>query len=144
MADNRQFAQKHNLAIDINAIQSTTADYHGLLDYLVRSRIRFALTTNPPLYETYLRQFWNTVIQVQMGDHQVLRATVNDHQFQFSAGDLRTILHLGEASDENGGVEFDQQLLHTCFPRMGYAGPMVKWGFFGKWRYFGKWSSGGS
>ena len=145
MAVNRQFAQKHNLAIDINAIQSTTDDYHGMLDYLVRSRLRFALTTNPPLYESYLRQFWDTVIQVQIGDHQVLRATVSGHQFQFSAGDLRTILHLGEVSEENGGVEFDQALLHACFPRMGYAGPMVndqyvhpflKWGFFGKWRYF--------
>ena len=145
MANNRQFAQKHNVVVDIDALQSTTDDYREMFEYLTRSRILFVLTTNPPLYETYLRQFWDTVIQMNVGAHTVLRATVNNHQFQFSAGDLRTILQLGEISEEDGGVEFDQALLHACFQRMGYAGPIVngqyvhpflKWGLYGKWRYF--------
>ena len=141
MAANRLFVPKHNVVASIDPNQPNTQEYHGLFAYLARSRIHFALTHSPVLYADYLQEFWRTAINVVVQGIPAIRATVNGVPITFTAGMLREILHLGTVAEEDGPVEFSEELIHGCFLRMGFVGnlahPFHKHGFRGKWRFLG-------
>jgi len=132
--------------------EGNNADFHGLFDYLERSRINTVLTNHPALYRTYLEQFWRSarVIvpdgipgedgQLPVFPPPFIRFTVNNQQFHFTAADLRLILNLGTVEEEAGPTEFPNDQIWNCFARMGCVLPQQRFavpksGFCGKWRY---------
>ena len=72
------------------------------MDFLDTTHIRYALTVNPTIYVSYIKQFWNTVesITLEQGDTQesvdVLRATVDGVTIDVTESSLRRILQLDD------------------------------------------------
>ena len=92
-----------------------------MLSFLRRSRVHYVLTHNVPIRIAYVRQFWESVTFDCSVTPSVMRARVNDSEFVFTADDLRTILQLGTATEDDGPVEFSANLRMGAFERIGYT-----------------------
>ena len=136
----REFINKHNVVINLDATAPAAEPFHQILTFLMRSRVLQVLTNSPPLYLTYLQQFWNNISYNASAQPPVIRTTVHNTEIAFTANDLRRILSLGTEAQENGPTKISATLRSGALRRMGYVGApdsnrVVKSLLFGQWRY---------
>ncbi|GJZ86261.1 hypothetical protein Tco_0657871 [Tanacetum coccineum] len=53
------------------------SDFHEILDFLTSSSIHHALTVSPPIYTSYIKQFWNTASSQTLNDVKQINATID-------------------------------------------------------------------
>ncbi|GJY32609.1 hypothetical protein Tco_0417078 [Tanacetum coccineum] len=93
--------------------------FHQIVDFLNASHIRFALSENPTIYDSHIKQFWQTAtVNTLDNGEQEITATVDGHVKTVTIASVRKYLQLADA----GGLSslpnteiFDQLSL------MGYA-----------------------
>ena len=139
MAD-RQFYYKHNVVVGIDLNAQGTAQFRSMLEFLLRSRIFHALMHSLVIRIEYLRQFWATAHLDCEPNPSVIRAKVTEIDITFSRDDLRQILQLGTAEEEDGPTEFPYDFRAGGFQRMGYSSDITKNLYtksflYGQWRY---------
>nr|GEW85693.1 retrovirus-related Pol polyprotein from transposon TNT 1-94 [Tanacetum cinerariifolium] len=120
------------------ATSSTEAEYVGaarccaqvlwiqnqLLDY---GYIKHALTVNPTIYVTCIKQFWNTVVVKQSNDVTRLQALVDRKKVVITKATIRDVLRLDDAD----GVDcLPNEEIFTELARMGYEKPSTKLTFY--------------
>ncbi|GJR87739.1 hypothetical protein Tco_0211750 [Tanacetum coccineum] len=54
-----KFAETHNLVVFLEKPKESNG-FEGIIDFLNASSIKYALTVNPTVYESYIKQFWTT------------------------------------------------------------------------------------
>ncbi|GJT36787.1 hypothetical protein Tco_0936652 [Tanacetum coccineum] len=57
---NLKFAETHNLVVFLEKPEESDG-FEGIIDFLNASSIRYALTVNPTIYSSCIKQFWATV-----------------------------------------------------------------------------------
>ncbi|KAI3774050.1 hypothetical protein L1987_48593 [Smallanthus sonchifolius] len=82
-------------------------DYHDLIKYLKHSKVYFALTINPVIYEAYIRQFWESTALSAVNGVEMIKATVNGQEFSISEGSIRT--HLRSSSSESSSDDYNNE-----------------------------------
>ncbi|GJZ13493.1 hypothetical protein Tco_0548723 [Tanacetum coccineum] len=72
------------------------------LDFLRRSKLRYALTHNPPIYDSLVKQFWQTATArtLENGTQQ-LSATIDSTEYTITEESVRRQLQLADASGIN-------------------------------------------
>nr|GFB58173.1 hypothetical protein [Tanacetum cinerariifolium] len=88
-------------------------DFHQIVDFVGASHIRYALTFNPTVYVSYIRQFWSTARIEITGEGTKILATVDGKLRTISESLIRRNLKL---NDEAGIRQFSHQwkyLIHT-------------------------------
>ncbi|KAI3813980.1 hypothetical protein L1987_18718 [Smallanthus sonchifolius] len=113
--------------------------FQGIINFLNRSRLHVALSTDPYISLVYIQQFWDTVHQDIDVEPHVLRATVNNTEIVISEETIRAALDLGGNVEDP--ISYPNTLIMGCFQRMGYRGRQNdtqarKGGLVGEWRYF--------
>ncbi|GJS53121.1 putative ribonuclease H-like domain-containing protein [Tanacetum coccineum] len=59
-----------------------SAGYTQIVDFLRRSKLRYALTHNPPIYDSLVKQFWQTATAKTLADGtQQLNATIDSVEY---------------------------------------------------------------
>ncbi|GKB40530.1 hypothetical protein Tco_0885472 [Tanacetum coccineum] len=53
------------------------SDFHEIVDFLTSSSIHHALTVSPPIYTSYIKQFWNTASSQTLNDVKQINATID-------------------------------------------------------------------
>ena len=118
------FVNEHNQVAFLQKSEEKSGPvFHQIVDFLNATHIRYALTVNPTIYVSHIKQFWHTVnvITLEQGDTQTtvqaLRATVDGVQVDVTESSLRRILQL----DDEGGVITlpNSEILHHI-SEMGY------------------------
>ena len=71
--------------------------YEPMIDFLKRSKIRYALTHCPAIYESLVKQFWETA--KKRSDTEIV-ATIDGVEYVVTEALIRTRLQL----DDEGGV----------------------------------------
>jgi hypothetical protein len=78
------FAEEHNqVAYLQKSNEKSGLVFHQIVDFLNTTHIKYALTINPTIYVSHIKQFWNTVESItieQRDTHdsvEALRATVD-------------------------------------------------------------------
>nr|GEX74201.1 hypothetical protein [Tanacetum cinerariifolium] len=95
-----------------------------LLDY---SSIKYALTVNPNIYVSCIKQFWATVAVKKVNDVTRLQALVDKKQVVITEAMIRDALHL----DGVQGVEcLPNEEIFAELARMGYEKPSTKLTFY--------------
>ncbi|GKB84717.1 hypothetical protein Tco_0956989, partial [Tanacetum coccineum] len=75
--------------------------FHEIIDFLSASHISYALTENPTIYISFIKQFWNTAATSTRENGEVqLTATIDGHENTLTEASLRRHLKL----EDNGGV----------------------------------------
>ncbi|GJZ53579.1 hypothetical protein Tco_0608464 [Tanacetum coccineum] len=96
-----------------------------IVDFLRGSNLRYALTSNPTIYDSLVKQFWQTATAKTLADGTLeLHATIDTIVYTITKASIRNKLQLADAS---GIIMFPN---NEIFEGMGHIGNMKR-GFRG-------------
>nr|GEZ39595.1 putative ribonuclease H-like domain-containing protein [Tanacetum cinerariifolium] len=98
-----------------------------IIDFLSASYIHYALTVNPHIYISCIKQFWNTASVKRSGDVTRLQALVDKKKIVISEVVIREILQLDDAE---GVVCLPNEEIFVGLTQMGYEKPSTKLTFY--------------
>ncbi|GJY53558.1 hypothetical protein Tco_0445222 [Tanacetum coccineum] len=76
-----KYCDKHN-QVGFLLKPTESAGYTEIVDFLRRSKLRYALTHNPPIYDSLVKQFWQTATARTLEDGiQQLNATIDSIEY---------------------------------------------------------------
>nr|GEY14423.1 xylulose kinase-1 [Tanacetum cinerariifolium] len=91
--------------------------FNQVIDFLNGSYIKYALTVNPNIYMSCIKQFWITVVVKQTNDVTRLQALVDWKKVVITEAEIRDVLRL----DDTEGVDcLPNKEIFTELARMGY------------------------
>nr|GEU45098.1 hypothetical protein [Tanacetum cinerariifolium] len=97
--------------------------FEQIIDFLSGSYINHALTMNPHVYISCIKQFWNTVVVKRSGDVTRLQALVDKKRIVITEEVVREILQLNDAE---GIICLPNEEIFAGLARMGYERPVKK------------------
>nr|GEZ69373.1 hypothetical protein [Tanacetum cinerariifolium]GEZ69380.1 hypothetical protein [Tanacetum cinerariifolium]GEZ69389.1 hypothetical protein [Tanacetum cinerariifolium] len=101
--------------------------FNQIIDFLNGSYIAYALTVNPTIYVSCLKQFWRTVAVKSSNDVTRLQALVDKKKVVVTKAAIRDALHLDDAE----GVDcLPNEEIFPELARMGYEKPTTKLTFY--------------
>ncbi|GKA34500.1 hypothetical protein Tco_0720929 [Tanacetum coccineum] len=81
-----KYCDKHN-QVGFLFKPAESAGYTEIVDFLRRSKLRYALTHNPPVYDSLVKQFWQTATARTLADGtQQLNATIDSSDRKLTDG----------------------------------------------------------
>nr|GFA45784.1 hypothetical protein [Tanacetum cinerariifolium] len=120
------FADTHNMVAYLNKSDASKG-FNQIIDFLNGIYIAYALTVNPTIYVSCIKQFWNTVAVKQSNDVTMLQALVDKKKVVVTEATIRDALHLDDAE----GVDcLPNEEIFTTLARMGYEKPSTKLTFY--------------
>ncbi|GKA93236.1 hypothetical protein Tco_0815222 [Tanacetum coccineum] len=97
---NLEFCDKHNMVAYLQKSEGSEG-FHQMIDFLNASHIQYALTENPTIYVSFIKQFWSTTTALTSANGKVeLTATIDGQVKTITEAFLRRHLKL----KDNGGV----------------------------------------
>ncbi|GJZ91267.1 ribonuclease H-like domain-containing protein [Tanacetum coccineum] len=76
-----------------------SAGFAEIVDFLRVSKLRYALTTNPTIYDSLLKQFWQTATANTNADGTLeIKATIDTIRYSISEASIRDSLQLDDAT----------------------------------------------
>ncbi|GJR63546.1 putative ribonuclease H-like domain-containing protein [Tanacetum coccineum] len=82
-----------------NKKSESNVDFAEIVDFLIASSIRYALTISPTIYVSYIEQFWSTVKIKIVNNETQIRAKVDGKTIVITESSVRRDLHF---DDEDG------------------------------------------
>ncbi|GJR89736.1 putative reverse transcriptase domain, aspartic peptidase domain protein [Tanacetum coccineum] len=67
---NLEFVEQHNMVVCLEKPKGNS-DFHEIVDFLASSLIHHSLIVSPPIYTSYIEQFWNTASSQTVNDYRV-------------------------------------------------------------------------
>nr|GEU50054.1 xylulose kinase-1 [Tanacetum cinerariifolium] len=120
------FADTHNMVAYLNKSDASDG-FNQFINFLNGSYIEYALTVNPTIYVSCIKQFWNTVAVKQSNDVTRLQALVDRKKVVVTEAAIRDALFLDDAE----GVDcLPNEDIFTELARMGYEKPSIKLTFY--------------
>nr|GEY82674.1 hypothetical protein [Tanacetum cinerariifolium] len=116
------FADTHNV-VAILEKSDAAEGFDQVIDFLSGSYIHYALTVNPRIYISCIKQFWNTASVKRSGDVTRLQALVDKKKIVISEGVIREIVQLDDAE---GVVCLPNEEIFAGLAQMGYEKPSTK------------------
>nr|GEW51339.1 hypothetical protein [Tanacetum cinerariifolium] len=108
-------------------LSDTAEGFEQIIDFLSGSYINHALTVNPHVFISCIKQFWNTAVVKRSGDVTRIQALVDKKRIMITEELVREILQL---NDVEGVVCLPNEEIFAGLARMGYEKPVGK-GFSG-------------
>nr|GEV21726.1 hypothetical protein [Tanacetum cinerariifolium] len=131
------FADTDNMVAYLNKSDASKG-FTQVIDFLNGSYIKYALTVNPTIYVSCIKQFWNTVVVKQSNDVTRLQALVDRKKVVITEAIIRDVLCLDDAD----GVDFlPNEYIFAELARMGYEKPSTKLTFY-KAFFSSQWKAG--
>nr|GEV11158.1 hypothetical protein [Tanacetum cinerariifolium] len=101
--------------------------FNQVIDFLNGSYIKYALTVNPNIYVSCIKQFWNTVVVKQTNDVTRLQALVDRKKVVITEAAIKDVLRLDDAE----GVDcLPNEEIFVELARMGYEKPSTMLTFY--------------
>nr|GFB63297.1 hypothetical protein [Tanacetum cinerariifolium] len=112
--------------------------FKQIIDFLSGSNINHALTVNPHVYISCIKQFWNTAVVKRSGDITRLQALVDKKRIMITEEVVRAILQINDAE---GVICLSNKEIFAGLARMGYEKPSTKLTFYKaffstQWKFF--------
>nr|GEZ23795.1 hypothetical protein [Tanacetum cinerariifolium] len=101
--------------------------FEQIIDFLSGSYIHHAITVNPHVYISCIKQFWNTAVVKRSGDVTRLQALVDKKRIVITKEVVREILQLDDAE---GVICLPNNEIFLGLARMGYEKPSTKLTFY--------------
>ncbi|GKD43061.1 hypothetical protein Tco_1267706 [Tanacetum coccineum] len=94
---NLQFCDKHNMLAFLKKPKNSEG-FLEIVDFLNRSTLRYALITNPTIYTSQIKQFWQTATVKTLDSGEVeIKAIVDRHDKTITEASVRSSLQLADA-----------------------------------------------
>ncbi|GJU10446.1 hypothetical protein Tco_1132842 [Tanacetum coccineum] len=121
-----KFAETYNLVVFLEKPKESNG-FEGIIDFLNASSIKFALTVNPTVYESCIKQFWATAKAKTVNGERQIQALVHKKKVIITKKSVRSDLMLEDAEGTEClpiDVIFEQLTL------MGYENLIQKLTFY--------------
>nr|GEU44192.1 hypothetical protein [Tanacetum cinerariifolium] len=120
------FNDTHNMTAYLTK-SDTSEGFNQIIDFLNVSSIKYALTVNPNIYVSCIKQFWTSVAVKKVNDVTMLQALVDKKKMVVTEATIRDALRL----DDAGGIKYlpDEEIFAEL-ARMGYEKPSTKLTFY--------------
>nr|GEY84959.1 xylulose kinase-1 [Tanacetum cinerariifolium] len=89
------FADTNNMVAYLNKSDASEG-FNQVIDFINRSYIKYALTVNPNIYVSCIKQFWNTVVVKQTNDVTRLQALDDRKKVVITEAAIRDVLRLDD------------------------------------------------
>nr|GFA05303.1 glutamic acid-rich protein-like [Tanacetum cinerariifolium] len=119
------FAESHNM-VAILKKSDAAEGFEQIIDFLSGSYINHALTVNPHVYISCIKQFWNTAVVKRSGDVTMLQALVDKKRIVITEEVVCEILQFNDAE---GVICLPNEEIFAGLARMGYEKP-TSWNEF--------------
>nr|GFA27431.1 xylulose kinase-1 [Tanacetum cinerariifolium] len=117
-----RFAETHNMVTYLSKSDASEG-FNQIIDFLNGSSIKYALTVNPNIYVSCIKQFWTTVAVKKVNNVTRLQALVDKQKVVVTEATIRDALCLDDAE----GVEcLPNEEIFAALARMGYEKPSTK------------------
>ncbi|GKA38681.1 ribonuclease H-like domain-containing protein [Tanacetum coccineum] len=131
-----KYCDKHN-QVGFLRKPDESAGFAEIVDFLRGSNLRYALTTNPTIYDSLVKQFWQTATAKTIADGTLeLHATIDTTEYTITEASIRDKLHLADAS---GITMLPNNEIFEGMGQMGYPtdGSFTFWKSFftPQWRF---------
>nr|GEV81450.1 hypothetical protein [Tanacetum cinerariifolium] len=114
-------------SLDRKSTTERCEGFNQVIDFLNGSYLKYALTVNPNIYVSCIKQFWNTVAIKQVNDVTRLQALVDKKKVVVTEAAIKEVLHLDDAE----GVDcLPNEEIFTELARMGYEKPSTMLTFY--------------
>ncbi|KAJ0653615.1 hypothetical protein HanOQP8_Chr15g0585521 [Helianthus annuus] len=100
---------RHNMAAYLQPEGSISPEFTGIMEYLHRARINYAITTQHVAYQSHIKAFWNTAVVETVENKEVLRATVAEKPVVITENTIRERLHLGDQPEDPTSIDLQCQ-----------------------------------
>nr|GEU50223.1 xylulose kinase-1 [Tanacetum cinerariifolium] len=120
------FADTHNMVSYLNKSDASEG-FNQFIDFLNGSHIKYALTVNPTIYVSCIKQFWSTVVIKQSNDVTRLQALVDKKKVMITEAAIRDVLRLDDAKGVNC---LPNEEIFAELARMVYVKPSTKLTFY--------------
>ncbi|GKC81198.1 hypothetical protein Tco_1136915 [Tanacetum coccineum] len=104
---NLKFAETHNLVAFLEKPKESDG-FEGIIDFLNASSIRYALTVNPTIYTSCIKQFWATAKAKTVNGEVQIQALVDGKKVIVTETSLRRALHLKDAEGNESPEELGE------------------------------------
>nr|GEY09509.1 hypothetical protein [Tanacetum cinerariifolium] len=115
------FADTHNV-VAILEKSDAAEGFEQIIDFLSGSYIHYALTVNPHIYISCIKQFWNTSFVKRLDDVTRLQALDDRKKIVISEDVIREILQLDDAE---GVLCLPNEEIFAGLAQMGYEKPYI-------------------
>nr|GEW04056.1 hypothetical protein [Tanacetum cinerariifolium] len=120
------FVETHNMIAYLTKSDASEG-FNQIINFLNESSIKYALTVNPNIYVSCIKQFWTSVAVKKVNDVTRLQALVDKKKVIITKASHRDALRLDDAK----GVEcLPNEEIFTEFARIGYEKPSTKLTFY--------------
>nr|GEW12300.1 hypothetical protein [Tanacetum cinerariifolium] len=120
------FVDTHNVVVILEKSDAAKG-FEQIIDFLSGSYIYHALTVNPHIYISCIKQFWNSASVKRSDDVTRLQALVDRKKIMISEVVIREILQLDDAE---GVVCLPDEEIFAGLAKMGYEKPSTKLTFY--------------
>ncbi|KAI3775701.1 hypothetical protein L1987_45450 [Smallanthus sonchifolius] len=118
-----KFSPYHNLTTYLTKGKKSEG-FDDMIDFLCRSKIYFALTTNPTIYIPHMEDFWSTAVySTEQGIPQI-KAKVDGKDITILEATLRKHLKL---QDEGAAISYSKDEYMRTFVSIGYTGNQTEY-----------------
>nr|GEV30538.1 xylulose kinase-1 [Tanacetum cinerariifolium] len=120
------FADTHNMIAYLTK-SNASEGFNQIIDFLNVSSLKYALTVNPNIYVSCIKQFWIIVAVKKVNEVTRLQALVDKKKVIITEATIRDALRLDDAE----GVEcLTNEKIFAELARMGYEKPSTKLTFY--------------
>ncbi|GKA71892.1 hypothetical protein Tco_0778108, partial [Tanacetum coccineum] len=119
-----KFAETHNLVAFLSKPEESDG-FEQIVDFLDANPINYALTVNPTIYTSCIKQFWATAKAKTINGEVQIQALVDGKKVIVTEASVRRDLQL---DDENGTECLPNATIFAELERMGYE-KLTQWKF---------------
>ena len=81
---------RHNMVAYLEPEDRISAEYDGIMQYLHRSRIKYAITTEHTAYISQIKDFWNSAELQNVDGQKVIRVVVAEEPVIITESSIRS------------------------------------------------------
>ncbi|GJY53566.1 putative ribonuclease H-like domain-containing protein [Tanacetum coccineum] len=120
---NLKYSDKHNMVAFLKK-PNESVGFTEVVDFLKGTSLRYALTHNPTIYDSLVKQFWQTAtVRTLANGTQQLVASIDSKEYTITEASIRSKLQLADAT----GIHnlSDAEIYAGLATLGGYAGDIV-------------------
>ncbi|KAJ0958713.1 hypothetical protein HanPSC8_Chr01g0041911 [Helianthus annuus] len=100
---------RHNMAAYLQPEGSISPEFTGIMEYLHRARINYAITTQHIAYQSHIKAFWSSAVIETVENKEVIRATVAEKPVIITENTIRERLRLGDQPEDPTSIDLQCQ-----------------------------------
>ncbi|GJY60976.1 hypothetical protein Tco_0461633 [Tanacetum coccineum] len=116
-----KFVETHNLVAFLEKPEESNG-FEGIIDFLNASSIKYALTVNPTVYESCIKQFWATAKAKTVNGERQIQALVDKKKVIITEKSVRSDLMLEDAKGTESSEDMGED---SAAPTDSHSTPII-------------------